>query len=583
MKLITKLTLGASMLLAATGSLLAVPIMRLSTTTVGPVTVATGAAGAAQEVEVYNQGDGSLTVTASAVASWASPTVLAPRACTARPGQCIPVRIALNTTSLPAGRHSATVVVNATGAQEGVQNVLVIVQMGGGIPDSLNLFAAPNGGSETRELVTASRASTRVTTQSGGNWLSIAVQGGSFNFNVPYKVRAESLAPMTEGNYTGAVTFSGSQFAADNKSMAVNLRVTSQPIARPSSGSLRFRVPLTTPKQLQRVVIGNASGGTLTLSAVTVATASGGDWLKAVQLPGYSIVDVTADPAGLQQGVHRGTVTVASNAANGSVVIPVEMEVFPAGAPVVFPDSVLNNATFDPGDFVAPGGIIALKGEQLHFGDPLQNTSLPLPTKLGETQVFVNNQPVPLYYVSYQQINFLMPFETAPGEVAVRVVRNGQQSANTTVRVASRKPRILQLLDSGNEAYYAIAQNASRNNSFPIPARYGIPNSEPARPGDTLVVYALGLGAVNPPVVSGAASPGGPLAYATGNWRVIFGSGVFVSGIEITPSYVGLAPGFVGLYQINFQIPADSPKGDQIAFFLQEDGGGTQQVLVAVQ
>ena len=583
MKPIQNLLPRVCLLLATSSVLLAAPRLQLASSTIGPVSIAVGANGPAQDLEAFNSGDGSLNLSVSSVANWVSASLVAPRACTGRPGQCIPIRVALNTASLPAGRHSATLQVSSAGALDGVQQVLVIVQMGGGVPDSINFFVGPNGGTDTRDIVTLSRAVTTSSTQSGGKWLSVAVQGGSFNFAVPYKVTAEHLPGLAEGTYNGNVQFSGSALAAENKTVGVTMRVTSQPISRPSSTSLRFRAPQTTSKQLQRVVMNNASGGTLTLGAITATTASGGNWLAATQLPGYNIVDVTADPAGMQQGVYKGTVTVASNAVNGDVVIPVEIEVFAQSAPVIFPDSVLNNATFDPGDFVALGGIVAIKGDQLHYGDPIGNTSQTLPTKLGETQVFVNNQPVPLYYVSYGQVNFLMPYEAATGEVLIRVERNGQASANTTVRVTGRKPKILQLIDSGNEAFYAIAQNASRNNTFPIPARFGIPGSEPARPGDTLVIYALGLGATNPPVASGASAPSSPLAHATGNWRVVFGTGVFVSGITVTPSYVGLVPGFVGLYQINVQVPANSPKGDQVAFYLQEDGGGTQQVLIAVQ
>jgi hypothetical protein len=153
--------------------------------------------------------------------------------------------------------------------------------------------------------------------------------------------------------------------------MGVTLRVTSQPIARPSSTSLRFRTPQSTPKQLQRVAVNNGGGGSLTLGAITATTVSGGNWLTAAQLPGFNIVDINADPTGMQQGVYKGAVTVASNAVNGSLVIPVEVEVFAQSAPIVFPDSVLNNATFDPGDFVALGGIVAVKGDQLHYGDPI--------------------------------------------------------------------------------------------------------------------------------------------------------------------------------------------------------------------
>ncbi|MBK7927342.1 MAG: hypothetical protein IPJ98_07580 [Bryobacterales bacterium] len=586
MKLTPYLSLAACLLIGAQGALLAAPKLRLAATTVGPVSIPAGSNGTAQEVEVYNDGDGSLSVSASSVAAWAATSVLGERRCSNRAGNCIPVRIGLNTASLAAGRHATTVTVTSQGANEGTQNILVIVQMGGGVPDALNLYVSPSGGAgatDAAEVVTLSRGTTAATTQTGGNWLSVAVQGGSFNFNIPYQVKATYQSGMAEGTYTGAVQFDGSTLASDNKRVAVTLRVTSQPIARPSSASLRFRTPLTTPKQLQRVVINNVSGGTLTLGTITAATVAGGNWLTAAQIPGFNIVDITADPTGVQAGVYKGSVTIASNAANGNVVIPVEIEVFAAGAPVLPPDSVLNNATFEPGEVVAQGGIVAIKGEQLHFGDPQQNSSLPLPTTLGETRVFVNNQPAGLYYVSYGQINFLMPFETATGEAAVRVERSGRASANTTVRVVAKKPKILQLLDGGDQAFYAIAQNASRNNSFPIPARFGIPNSEPARVGDTLVIYALGAGPTNPPVASGAAAPSGPLAQATGNWRVIFGNGVFTSGTEVVPSFVGLVPGFVGLYQINVQVPANVTKGDLVSFYVQEDTVGSQQVFVAIQ
>jgi len=584
-KLTSYLSLAACLLIGAQGALLAAPKLRLAATTVGPVSIPTGSNGTAQEVEIYNDGDGSLSVSASSVASWAATTVLGERRCSNRPGNCIPLRIALNTSGLAEGRHATTVTVTSAGANEGTQNLLVIVQMGGSVPDSLNLFVSPSGAGTTdsAEIVTQTRATTAATTQTGGNWLSVAVQGGSFNFNVPYQVKATYQSGMAEGSYTGAVQFDGSTLASDNKRVAVTLRVTSQPIARASSKELRFRTPLTTPKQVQRVVINNVSGGTLTLGTITAATVSGGNWLTAAQIPGYSIVDVTADPTGMQAGVYKGSVTVASNAANGNVVIPVEIEVFPAGVPVIPPDSVLNNATFDPGEAVAQGGIVAIKGEQLHFGDPQQNSSLPLPTRLGETQVFVNNQPVGLYYVSYNQINFLMPFEAAVGEATIRVERGGRASANTTIRVVAKKPKVLQLLDGGDQAFYAIAQNASRNNSFPIPARFGVPNSQPAREGDVLVIYALGAGATNPPVASGAAAPSGPLAQATGNWRVIFGTGVFTSGIEVVPSFVGLVPGFVGLYQINVQVPPNVTKGDLVSFYVQEDTVGSQQVFLAIQ
>jgi hypothetical protein len=44
---------------------------------------------------------------------------------------------------------------------------------------------------------------------------------------------------------------------------------------------------------------------------------------------------------------------------------------------------------------------------------------------------------------------------------------------------------------------------------------------------------------------------------------------VEVGGVSTTPTYVGLAPGIAGVYQVNFQVPAGAPSGDQQLIFLR--------------
>jgi hypothetical protein len=90
--------------------------------------------------------------------------------------------------------------------------------------------------------------------------------------------------------------------------------------------------------------------------------------------------------------------------------------------------------------------------------------------------------------------------------------------------------------------------------------------AHPAHGGEKLVMYAVGLGATNPPVKTGAASPAAPaLANAFGlsfypfpnlpPW-VGFNPNNQIPPLPVpTPLFAGLVPGLVGVYQINFILP----------------------------
>jgi len=117
----------------------------------------------------------------------------------------------------------------------------------------------------------------------------------------------------------------------------------------------------------------------------------------------------------------------------------------------------------------------------------------------------------------------------------------------------------------------------------PQGALTGIPGS-PVKAGDTIVIYALGLGPTTPPVASGTASPSSPLAKVSGTTQVCF-------GVE-TPShqspcatalFSGLTPGFVGLYQINVTIPAGIPSGNISMTVLLVNNVESTPVQLAVQ
>ena len=84
----------------------------------------------------------------------------------------------------------------------------------------------------------------------------------------------------------------------------------------------------------------------------------------------------------------------------------------------------------------------------------------------------------------------------------------------------------------------------------------------PSRPGEALHAYAIGLGQTSPAVPYGEVAPGQePFARLASPLLCTDGRGTASVGIL----FAGLAPGFVGVYQIDWQVPSGAPAGD---FFL---------------
>lgn len=564
----------AALLLIFTGSVAAAPKLRLSDTAVGPYSIAMGANGSTQVIEAWNAGDGALSLGLSSSVTWATPAVGAARPCATRGGSCLPIQVAFQTNGLARGTYTGTITVKDPAALDAPQTITVIVQMGGGVPDQLEMYAAPNGSASAR-MTTNQQVRSTFSTQDGRPWIAVATEGnGSFRFGFTHIVTATPQAGMDPGDYRGSVTISNSEFAPDNKPVNILLHVTNQPIAEASLPRISFRIAQGTPKQSQNLHVFNRGGGSLSISGVTAATTSGGNWLS------YSIdrSSVTADPADLAPGSYQGSLAFASNAANGTVTVPVQLEVVAQAPPLALYRGTVNAATFLPDDPVSPGQIMALFGEQLAYDGPKGAESIPLPVQLGNTRVLVNGEPAPLFYSSYSQINFQMPVETEPGEVLVRVERDGQAGNTVVVRVSERGPRILPFGE------YGVIQNASRGNTLPMPPTPGVP-SERARPGDILVVYGFGFGPVAPVVNTAAAGPSSePLARLTVPVKAFFGPrSAFGDPPSSVPDYAGLAPTLVGVYQINVRIPDDAPRGDDVSFWMKVGDDITAEVLVAIE
>jgi uncharacterized protein (TIGR03437 family) len=583
--------------LLSAAALYATPQLRLSTSTIGPLNIAVGQNGVAQTVQTTNIGDGTLSLSASSNVPWITATIVGAN-----------VQIALATATLAKGIVTGIVTVTAANAIDSPQTISVTVQMGGGVPDSLNLYLPP-GGAVSTTFISSNTLNAVASSPGGGLTLSVVAEGGtSFTSIASYQVNATAPAAATpETSFTSKISVISSGFAPDVKTVPVTLNVTALPIVTLLQPSLQFNVAVGAAPVEKWIQLQNSGATVLTVSGATVSSNTA--WLTASATPIDPAIDpgcpgaevgvnnnfgfaacvfAKADASGLAPGKYTGTITIASNAKNGPLNVSVEMDVVAVGPPYSYYQGVVDNALFQVGATVAPGGLVAIRGEQFTAGVASAAKTLPLGTSLGSATVYVNGAAAPIYYAAAShvvnmggQITFQMPYNTPSGLAAVRVDRNDNGTVLTgntiSVPVQARVPRLLQFPFAGAE--YAIATFTDFT-TFPVPTTPGVP-SRPATVGDTLIFYALGLGQSSPAVTEGIAVSG--LANVSNCQMVFASSSVLGPSLTATPSYCGLTPGLVGLYQVNVTVPAGTPKGSATPVHLTIGNAVSNSVAIAVQ
>lgn len=212
------------------------------------------------------------------------------------------------------------------------------------------------------------------------------------------------------------------------------------------------------------------------------------------------------------------------------------------------PPFITNGASFYVRSIV-PGEIVSVFGENLSTAVEVA-TGFPLPTELGRTRVLVNKIAVPLFYVSPNQINFQVPFETPNWSVDVVVIPDTTQPSNQiTLRAQTTASDVGAFSAEIDGAWRPIVVNASRN-----PWELVSP-SHPVLPGEWITLYLTGLGAVTPAVPSGQPAPLSPLSHTVNP------ATAKIDAQELQVDFCGLAPGWAGLYQVNVFVPSDLQSG----------------------
>jgi len=226
---------------------------------------------------------------------------------------------------------------------------------------------------------------------------------------------------------------------------------------------------------------------------------------------------------------------------NGAV-----LHIVGSAAPRFYAANVVNAASFVKG--LTPGSLATVFAAGVR-DDPgtVVADRVPLPFVLGDVSITVNGIAAPIYAVvnrnGLEQVNFQVPFDAADRTTApVIITRGGQSSAAVSVAVTDILPGIY--TSDGSQA--VVVHNADYSL---------VTTSRPLQRGEFAFLYAAGIGPVNNQPATGSSGPITPLASTKNSVNVSLG------GRACEVQYSGLAPGLVGVYQVNFRVPSDVPSG----------------------
>ncbi len=270
-----------------------------------------------------------------------------------------------------------------------------------------------------------------------------------------------------------------------------------------------------------------------------------------------------------------------------------------AQVPTVNQGGVLNGASYSTTN--PPGSLIVIFGTNMtsKAGVLLKASTTPLSMSLKDSSdtvsVTINGKPAPMFYASTTQTSVQLPWGISGSTANIVVTRNGTASAPQQIQVGQFSPGIFTVSQDGKGmalAFNAIPITVNGKPALAIAQPAGsVPGltATPAKSGDHLLVYCTGLGPValvnGKPIADGAAPCALSGCKTTDVQRkTTTQPKVLVGGVSAKVEFSGLAPQFVGVYQLNFEMPAGVAPGNAVPIQIQIGGvSSSDGVTIAVQ
>lgn len=250
-----------------------------------------------------------------------------------------------------------------------------------------------------------------------------------------------------------------------------------------------------------------------------------------------------------------GTLTGFTISITGTVLSP----------PVIGPNTIVSTADLDGGR-IAPGDQVSIIGANLGPTDGIRaDATKNLPLSLGPTSVTFDGVAAPIFYASDNLVQVQAPVALGPGSVtSIQVISSSGTSGAVSLPVVPAKPGILTYEAAGKGQAKALNQDGSVNGDGSITG-----SDHAASVGTVIQLFATGMGSLSPTIGQGTPAPSSPLSTVTLPVSAVIG------GRPATVTFAGAAPGLIGVYQVNVQIPALAPSG-AARLVLSIDGNDSQ-------
>lgn len=254
----------------------------------------------------------------------------------------------------------------------------------------------------------------------------------------------------------------------------------------------------------------------------------------------------------------RATLIAANPPAAGGLSAAVNLDIGPAPSLASLPT-------------LTAGGLFTIYGANLASGTA-QAAAGTQPLTLAGALVKVGGVVAALSYASPGQINVQAPWGLAGTRTTVEVVVGNFSSGPVPANAALAAPLIYTLNAAGQGAIVDAVTGA-------IAAAAGtFPGARPVAAGGYISVYCTGLGPVDAPESSGVP------ASLTMTASIYAPVTVAMAGVNAKVLFAGLAPGFVGLYQVNAQVPSSGVgPSPAVPLSLTINGTGSNTVTFALQ